>query len=151
MAGKPPENGPTGLTVAANVRRLREDMNLSYTQLAQRLDALGYPMKPVTVRRLESGERRIGVDDLVAFAVAFDVTPNTLLMPPDVVEADLVELTGLSGHAAYAVWGWLVARLPVPGRRLQSLLTWPAWRKTRCCWTWYRAARAVTATAARLR
>lgn len=126
MAGRPPENGTTGRCVAANIARLRADLGLSFTDLARRLDAAGWPMTAVTVRRIEDGSRRPSADDLVAFAVALEVSPATLLMPPDVADADTVELTGLAARAD-AVWGWLTAAAPVPTLTRQRLLTWPAW------------------------
>src|SRR6476661_6760490 len=82
MAGKTPDTGPTAATVIANLKRLRDDRNLTYTQLSNRLKALAHwSISPVGVRRIEDGERRVTVDDLLAFAVALGVSPVTLLMP----------------------------------------------------------------------
>lgn len=71
--------GPFGLAVARNVRRFRGDT--SYAELTRRLAELGRPIPPLGLRHLEAGTRQCGVDELIALAVALDVSPLTLLMP----------------------------------------------------------------------
>ena len=52
MAGKEPDTGPTAVTVAANVKRLRGEQNLSYTDLSERLQEVAdWSVSPVGVRR----------------------------------------------------------------------------------------------------
>ena len=57
---------------------------------------LGRPIATLGINRIEAGDRRIDVDDLVALAVALDVSPIAILLPP--VEdgyRDLVEVTAI--------------------------------------------------------
>lgn len=81
MAGKPPDTGPTAAIVADNIKQLRTVQNLSYTQLSKQLkQRADWSISPVGVRRIENGERRISVDDLVAIAATFDIPPSMLLI-----------------------------------------------------------------------
>jgi hypothetical protein len=50
--------------------------------LSKELGKIGWPINPVSLSRLGRGERRVDVDDLVAFAELFGVTPTELLEPP---------------------------------------------------------------------
>lgn len=82
MAGKKNEVAATGRAVAANVKRLREEQNLGYAELSRRLDEQAdRDIPPLGLRRIESHERRVDADDLVALAVALSVSPLTLLTP----------------------------------------------------------------------
>jgi hypothetical protein len=82
--------GVFGLAVAANVRRFRGDT--SYAELSRRLAEIGRPIPPLGLRHLEAGSRRIDVDDLVALALALDVTPIALLAPEDASPQELQKL-----------------------------------------------------------
>lgn len=81
MAGQKIELGPTGRTVADNVKRVRGHRSLNYADLSRKLTELGRSISPLAVRRIEEGDRRVDVDDLMAFAVALGVPPNSLLLP----------------------------------------------------------------------
>lgn len=111
VAGKEPDIGPTAKTVAANVKRLRELKNLNYTQLSERLqDVADWSINAVGIRRIESGERRVTPDDLVALARALEVWPITLLMPNTESGEDAVIATGLPKPVtAEQFWDWLQA------------------------------------------
>ncbi len=89
---------------------------MNYKQLSERLQSkANWSINAVGIRRIESGERRVTPDDLVALAVALDVSPATLLMPPNVDMADPVRVTGLADPAAaIGVWEWLRGRLARP-------------------------------------
>lgn len=132
VVGKEPDTGLTGLTVAANVKRLRGEM--SYTQLSRRLEErAGWSINPVGIRRIEAGERRVGADDLIALAVALEVSPVTLLMPASDTAGGEVSVTGHGGAlTAEAVWHWLRASYPLPGDDRLALVfraaAWPGWR-----------------------
>ena len=134
VAGKEPERGPTANAVADNVRRLREALRLNYTELSDRLqDVAGWSINAVGIRRIESGERRVTPDDLMALAIACGVTPITLLMPHhDEIEADeLVEITGLQQKVtAKRLWEWL---------RAQQTLT-QSYQDLESFWTFLQAA-----------
>ena len=117
--------GPTADTVAANVRRLRDDMNLGLRSLAARMAEVGRPLNHSALDKIEKGDRRVDVDDLMALAAALDVSPATLLMPdvtPVPVDGELsyrpewdapVEVTGLPENvAANLIWQWCTAQGP---------------------------------------
>jgi transcriptional regulator with XRE-family HTH domain len=114
MAGKEPNIGPTSRTVAENVKRWRDARNMSYRQLSDRLQtAAQWPINPVGIRRIESGERRVTPDDLTALAVALQISPATLLMPgmPGATDStEMVEVTGMDTKMmAATLWLWLQA------------------------------------------
>ena len=83
MAGKKTNLGPIGTNVANTVRQLREDRRLGYAELSRQLADIGREIPPLGLRRIESGERRVDVDDLVALAFVFDVSPLALLLPTE--------------------------------------------------------------------
>jgi transcriptional regulator with XRE-family HTH domain len=106
--------GPSGEAVAHNVKRLREEQNLSWTRLARALTDSGRPTSAIAIRRVEEGRRRVDADDLVALALALGVTPVTLLMPK-VDEADSPAPVTASRESpdAEMTWQWLVAERPL--------------------------------------
>ncbi|MBN6192071.1 helix-turn-helix transcriptional regulator [Aneurinibacillus sp. BA2021] len=104
--------GPTGSVVAENVKRKRGSMQ--YKELAERLAEVGRPIPALGLRRIEAGERRVDVDDLMALAVVFGVSPLTLLLPSD-GSADLAsEVTGVPRPVAHNVqWLWAMGEEPL--------------------------------------
>ncbi|MFJ3094608.1 helix-turn-helix domain-containing protein [Streptomyces hydrogenans] len=71
-------------TVARRVREVRKRRDLTADQLAERLRGIGLPWERGTVIKLESGYRQnVGVAELLALAVALDVSPLHLLVPVD--------------------------------------------------------------------
>ena len=123
------QHGPTAATVAANVKRLREQQNLGLRALAQRLADVGRPLTHTALDKIERGTRRVDVDDLMALAAALDVSPATLLMPdvpavPGVSELAYrpewdvpVDVTGLPENIpAQHLWRWLTAQDPAETR-----------------------------------
>lgn len=132
MIGKEPDIGTTARTVAANVKRLRGELN--YTQLSERLQQVaGWSINAVGVRRIESGERRVTPDDLVALALALQVSPSTLLMPETEAADETVHATGIDdGVEARRLWRWFVADAPLTGDTAQAVFGFllrsiPAW------------------------
>ncbi|CCC43388.1 helix-turn-helix domain-containing protein [Mycobacterium canetti] len=116
MAGKKLELGRTGRVVADNVFRLRDAAGLNYTELSNRLAKYERDIPPLAVRRIEEGNRRVDVDDLVGLALALDVSPSTLLMAKSKTGDDSVAVTGAdSGVEARRLWRWLVAKRPLIG------------------------------------
>jgi transcriptional regulator with XRE-family HTH domain len=127
--------GPTGETVRANVQRLREAQNLGYARLARILDEeIERPIPELGLRRIESGDRRVDVDDLVALAAALGVAPVTLLMPrvDSAGRQDEVESTAASPIQAAHLWAWLTANEPIPINMSFFIFierSWPAWAR----------------------
>ena len=58
-----------------------QERRMSQDELAAAVGRLGRPMTRQIIGKTEAGDRRIDVDDLVAFAVALGVTPGRLLLP----------------------------------------------------------------------
>lgn len=101
---KIPQNG-TGETVRVNFKRLRGGMQ--YKELAQKLEAIGRPIPTLGLRRIEAGERRVDVDDLMALAVVFDVSPLTLLLPADGSRVLASPMTGVLDREVAHNTQWL--------------------------------------------
>lgn len=123
MGTNPTQRGPTAETVSANVARLRSDANLGLRALAKRMGDAGRPLTHSAVDQIEKGARRVDVDDLMALAVALDVSPVTLLMPVTKDASNAVDATGQSDAlAASALWDWLTAAGPLPGGHAMTFL-----------------------------
>ncbi|AEM87051.1 hypothetical protein Strvi_7716 [Streptomyces violaceusniger Tu 4113] len=101
-------------------------------ELSQRLSKLGRPILPSGITKLEQAQRRIDVDDLMALAVALEVTPTRLLLgpPPGAVERpdndELYEVEEVSGSDVrflrllpelalepWEVWSWALGEFPL--------------------------------------
>jgi transcriptional regulator with XRE-family HTH domain len=83
------ELGPTGRTVKAQIRRIRERNGWSLQDLSDRLTEVGRPIVASGLSKIERGDRRVDVDDLVALAAALDTIPNDLLYEPDQAPAGI--------------------------------------------------------------
>lgn len=116
MAGVKSELGPTGRALADVVRKRRDELGLTYAQLSRRLTKNGRDIPTLGLRRIESCQRHVDADDLVALALALEVAPATLLMPTGVKAGQELELTGHQ-HLVLAeqLWNWLTASYPVAG------------------------------------
>jgi len=102
----------TGRQVAANIKRLRGGM--TYRELSDRLEEVGRPIAVLGLKRIESGERKVDVDDLMAFAIVFGVSPLTLLMPEYGSRAIATNVTG-DPHkiGANIAWLWALGSEPL--------------------------------------
>lgn len=70
--------GEAGQRIARNVKRLREQQKLTYVEVSNRLYAAGRPIPVLGIRRIEHGERRVDLDDLVAIAGVLGVPADRL-------------------------------------------------------------------------
>jgi hypothetical protein len=77
--------GPVGERVQRNVKQLRG--RIPVRELSKRLTELGRPILPSGITAIEQGTRRVDTDDLVALALALNVTPNRLLLDPEADDA----------------------------------------------------------------
>lgn len=103
MAGKKSDLGPIGENVQKTVRHFRDQARrLSYAELSRKLADMGREIPPLGLRRIESGERKVDVDDVVALALALDVSPLALLLP---VEASSLVAQG-DQYDAMRIWDW---------------------------------------------
>jgi transcriptional regulator with XRE-family HTH domain len=110
---------PVDRYVAANVARLRAERGWSLTDTARKLGKIGHSLVSTSVHRIEHGRRRVGVGDLVALALVFDVSPIALLLPPTVRET--AELT--KGRTAdwLDAWDWMRVRRPLGAAKDDAL------------------------------
>lgn len=110
--------GPAGEHAAGAVRRFRETRRLTYAELSRSLERLGRPIPPLGLRRLESGDRRIDVDDLIALALALEVSPLAILLPAHA--AQLV----VSGpeYSARRIWEWGMGQWPLSGDQINAFV-----------------------------
>lgn len=104
--------GPTGQTVAANIARIRAMRIMSTYNLSERLEELGRPIAPSAITRIESGARKVDVDDLMVFAAALRVSPSALLLPFLPTEGAQIEITGPGAIPADAAWDWVIGDRP---------------------------------------
>lgn len=111
VAGKSIDLGPVGARTAAVIREIREQRRLKYAELSRILDGLGRPIPALGLRRIEAGERRVDVDDLVALALALEVSPLRLLLP--VETSPLVP--GGDEYSAGRIWNWGIGTWPLGG------------------------------------
>ncbi len=122
--------------VARNVRGVRQRRQLEQQQLSQRLSELGRPIPATALSRIEEGKRRVDVDDLVALAIALNVSPSRLLLP-DGEWSDLLHPVPDVEVAVWQMWEWLAGLSPLSGdASFYSRITdqqrefrdeWPGW------------------------
>ena len=116
MAEPRRQPGPTSGRVAANLRRLRLEADLTTLEVSRRLSAEGQPILDTGIVKTEKGDRRVDVDDLIALAVVLDCSPNLLLLPrlpPRSLPADCQLTPGRSIDAA-AAWAWATGEHQLP-------------------------------------
>lgn len=119
MASNPVVAGPTAQRVAKNIERVRRARGLNQRELSGLLAEYGRPMLTTVVSKIERGDRRVDVDDLIAFALALNVSPLTLLMPPD-WGTQPVELTPETTLSSQAAWLWAQGDAPAVDFPLES-------------------------------
>lgn len=85
---------------------------MSLRQLEVELASVGHPIALSALSKIENLSRRVDVDDLTAIAMALDVSPLALLIPPTRSHSDEVRLTGADGPAA-AIWRWAIGERPL--------------------------------------
>lgn len=105
---------PVGSRVAANVAALRDARRMSVRSLSARLSQLGRSLLPSGITKVEADDRRVDVDDLVALALALDVSPNRLLLAAR-ADDTLLELTTDLSVPAHDAWRWATGETPLPG------------------------------------
>jgi transcriptional regulator with XRE-family HTH domain len=110
VAGKKSDLGPIGANVTHTVRRFREERRLGYAELSRKLAELGRDIPPLGLRRIESGERKVDVDDLVALAFVFDISPLALLLP---TEPSSLTSQGET-YSFEQIWYWGEGLHPLP-------------------------------------
>ncbi|WP_292716184.1 helix-turn-helix transcriptional regulator [Microbacterium sp. 13-71-7] len=74
------DKGLTGLAIGQHVRRAREALGIDLATASERLASVGWPIAKSALSRLENGQRRVDVDDLMALSVALCASPTELLL-----------------------------------------------------------------------
>lgn len=97
MAARAIQIGEAGEHVAAAVATHRQARGWDQAHLAQLVTAAGRPMSTSVLGKVESGSRRVDVDDLVALADAFAVPPAQLLPGDGTAEPDPFEAAAAPG------------------------------------------------------
>jgi transcriptional regulator with XRE-family HTH domain len=75
--------------VGENIRRLRQEREMTLADVATAVtDRLGRSVGFNAVSRIETGQRTVSVDEVVAFAKVLDVDTDSLLASPELAEID---------------------------------------------------------------
>jgi len=99
MAARAIQIGEAGEHLAAAIATHRQRRGWDQRHLAEQVTAAGRPMSASVLGKVESGTRRVDVDDLVALAAALDVPPARLLPGEDTaVSADPFEEAAAPGQ-----------------------------------------------------
>ncbi|MGO9079900.1 MAG: helix-turn-helix domain-containing protein [Streptosporangiaceae bacterium] len=79
----------------ANLEHRRRVSGLTYKEVSDRSREIGRPIPALGLSRIEKGNRRVDVDDLVALAIVLESSPVELLEPrPEYADDDgLVQVT----------------------------------------------------------
>jgi 8-oxo-dGTP pyrophosphatase MutT (NUDIX family) len=112
--------GPLGGYLIRNLSQVRG--RLTYRELSDRLSRLGRPIPTLGLSRIEKGDRRVDIDDLIALSIALGVSPIALLIPEGAGLDEEIDLTPALRMPARGAWEWLTGASPLPEN---SVVTWP--------------------------
>lgn len=98
--------------VASAVRRYREGQSVPYTELSERLSRVGVPIPVLGLRRIEKGERRVDIDELIALARVLGVPPILLVLP--LGKEETVEVLPGEHRSTWAVAKWFGGQSAFP-------------------------------------
>ncbi|SBV00556.1 hypothetical protein YW5DRAFT_01900 [Streptomyces sp. Ncost-T6T-1] len=110
---------------------------MTLRSLSARLKEMGRPLSADAINKIENGAsdeprqvRRVDADDLVALAVALNVHPTALLLPPtarisgSAGEPVTVPVTGAGDVPARVAWEWAHGMRPLHGEVENPELSW---------------------------
>jgi hypothetical protein len=92
------------------------DAGLTTLEVSRRMSAAGQPVLDTGIVKTERGDRRVDVDELVAFAAVLGCSPNLLLLPrlpPRSIPTECELTPGQTVDAADA-WSWATGEKPLP-------------------------------------
>jgi len=117
--------------VASQVKRLRNEREISGQQLADASEKLGFPLKRSVLANLENGRREtVSVAEVLALAYAIGVPPIMLLLPFGA--ADTIEVLPGQHVPVGEAFDWLTGQQPTGH-----------WHAMRVGWDWVNAAEVV--------
>lgn len=104
------EDNQPSTVLAGQVRRWREERNLSAQALANRLAEIGSVLDRRAVSKIENGNRGVSLDEWLQLAHALAVPPPLLFVDLQ-SGADVAVAPGVSLHP-WLVWGWVTGEHP---------------------------------------
>ncbi len=112
MGSRPLAARAPGEVFRHRLREAREARGMSQRELVMRVNSsLGLDMKQPTVTRIERGERKVTLDEMVVFALALDVAPVHLLVPIDSDEP--IRLAPNLEASPYDTRAWIRGAMPL--------------------------------------
>lgn len=116
------DKGLTGNAIGGHVRAQREYLGIDLAELASRLVDLGWPITKSALSRLENGQRRVDVDDLMALSIALNGTPLGLLLGAE--DGPVAATCVPSWFIRDEVWAWASGEVELD--RGELVLWWQA-------------------------
>lgn len=116
-ASELPTSPTVGQVVAHRVRKYREARGWTQQQLADEMDALGYPINRATLAKLEAGTTRadnVPLREVLILAAALDVPPVLLFTP--LGEREDVQVTPAHALHPHFVLNWMRGEQPFARR-----------------------------------
>jgi transcriptional regulator with XRE-family HTH domain len=89
---------------AQRLREIRDARRLTQAELAEKMTRAGRPMNKLAVLRVERGERKVSLDEALAFAYVLGAVPAHLLSPPDDEHVAVTDQFEMDGEG---MRGWL--------------------------------------------
>jgi transcriptional regulator with XRE-family HTH domain len=136
MATRRVELGLTGDTVRTNLKRIRDGQRLRLEDVAVLMTAAGRPMTKAILSQIETGGRRVDVDDLMTLAFVLKVNPNALLLPPAAPDGQryAVQVPGFGWIDGALVQDWAEGRQQIdqlvpPASDRNTYEQWQAWNE----------------------
>jgi transcriptional regulator with XRE-family HTH domain len=78
--------GTAGWVLATNIKRVRTAQRLTFSEVVEMLRDVGREIPLLGLRRIERGERRVDIDDLLALAYVLKISPVDLLVSKDATD-----------------------------------------------------------------
>lgn len=119
--------GPIGRAARMNIARIRKSLGLSLAEVASRMTG-DHRLSLSSLSKIETGGRRVDIDDLVAISAALDVSPLAIVLGLSADPDAQVTLGGSTTHAVGA-WRWALGDVPLssPDRRGFQARSLPWW------------------------
>lgn len=93
--------------VPQRIREARAAHSWTQSDLADQLSRVGITIDRAVIARIEKRQRKIRLDEFIAFAAALDVSPVFLLSPRPELDHDRIRLSPGAVFDADDVWNWI--------------------------------------------